>query len=343
MTRRQPSPLSRAAAMHGGDLRRQVGVVVDERGPAIDAPDVESAGHATESGERCDARRERHADAIAMAMAPVALTHVVDARNGRSTIPALCSAVAVRARRRSGTSRRSSETSTARTSASSARPYVIAPWRGGQRRRRGSSAHSTFGPATCARYRSKLSTMRLERAVVVEVVDLDVESRACRPAAARGACRRSRRPRRPASSPPVHCAPVPASLTSPPTMKLGASPASARISMSIDVVVVLPCVPATPSDRARAQIAASMPARRRTGMPSRCAARHSMFERRDRRRDGHRVAASDEGRVVTDVDVHARRPHPVERGCSRRSLPETWWPISASTMAMALIPGPRRR
>ncbi len=48
--------------------------------------------------------------------------------------------------------------------------------------------------------------------------------------------------------------------------------------MSIDVVVVLPCVPATPSDRARAQIAASMPARRRTGTPSRCASRHSTFD-----------------------------------------------------------------
>ena len=53
---------------------------------------------------------------------------------------------------------------------------------------------------------------------------------------------------------PVHCAPVPMSVTSPPMMKLGRSRASASISISIDVVVVLPCVPATPSDRAWAQI-----------------------------------------------------------------------------------------
>ena len=76
---------------------------------------------------------------------------------------------------------------------------------------------------------------------------------------------------------PVHCAPVPASETSPPTTKLGASPASARVSISIDVVVVLPCVPATATDRARAQIEASMPARRSVGIPSSTPWRSSML------------------------------------------------------------------
>ena len=68
----------------------------------------------------------------------------------------------------------------------------------------------------------------------------------------------------------------------------GASPASARISISIDVVVVLPCVPATPSERAWAQIDASIPARRSTGCPSARASSSSMLCRRDRgrRRDG---------------------------------------------------------
>ena len=57
------------------------------------------------------------------------------------------------------------------------------------------------------------------------------------------------------------------SVTSPPMTKLGRNCASARMSISIDVVVVLPWVPATPSDFARAQIDASMPARRRVVMP----------------------------------------------------------------------------
>ena len=76
---------------------------------------------------------------------------------------------------------------------------------------------------------------------------------------------------------PVHWAPVPASATSPPTRKLGASPPSARASISIDVVVVLPWVPATATERARPQIDASMPARRSVGMPSSMARRSSML------------------------------------------------------------------
>jgi hypothetical protein len=67
---------------------------------------------------------------------------------------------------------------------------------------------------------------------------------------------------------PVQWAPVPTSFTSPPITKLGRHPASARISISIDAVVVLPCAPATPNELAWAQIEASIPARRSTGMPS---------------------------------------------------------------------------
>ena len=47
--------------------------------------------------------------------------------------------------------------------------------------------------------------------------------------------------------------------------------------MSIDVVVVLPCVPATAIARARAQTAASISARRNVGMPCSRAERNSMF------------------------------------------------------------------
>ena len=65
------------------------------------------------------------------------------------------------------------------------------------------------------------------------------------------------------------------SVTSPPITKLGRRPASARINISIDEVVVLPCVPATPSDRAWAQIDASIPARLSTGSPNRRASSSS--------------------------------------------------------------------
>ena len=47
--------------------------------------------------------------------------------------------------------------------------------------------------------------------------------------------------------------------------------------MSMDVVVVLPWVPATAIARAQAQIDANMPARRMASTPRSWAARHSMF------------------------------------------------------------------
>jgi len=65
-------------------------------------------------------------------------------------------------------------------------------------------------------------------------------------------------------------------VTSPPITKLGRSPASARISISIDVVVVLPWAPATPRLLAIAQIEANMPARRSTGTPIRRASSSSL-------------------------------------------------------------------
>ena len=82
--------------------------------------------------------------------------------------------------------------------------------------------------------------------------------------------------------------------------------------MSIDVVVVLPCVPATATDRAWAQIDASIPARRSVGMPRSRAARSSMFVA------GMAVEAvtashpATTAAVVADVDGDARRPDPVE-------------------------------
>ena len=115
-------------------------------------------------------------------------------------------------------------------------------------------------------------------------------------------------------SSPDQWAPVPTSLTSPPTTKLGRRSASTNIIASIEVVVVLPCVPATATDRAHAQIDASMPARRSTGMPA--AARRDQLDVAggDRRRRGDGVDAGDVARVVTDVDGDARGAQAVERG-----------------------------
>ena len=82
--------------------------------------------------------------------------------------------------------------------------------------------------------------------------------------------------------------------------------------MSIDVVVVLPCVPATATDRARAQIDASIPARRSVGMPRSRAARSSML------RSGIAVEAvtashpSHRAGLVTDGHGDAGRADAVE-------------------------------
>ena len=78
------------------------------------------------------------------------------------------------------------------------------------------------------------------------------------------------------------------------------------ISISIEVVVVLPCVPATASERAWAQIDASMPARVSTVTPI-CRASSSSMLRRGMALDA--VTASmpcTSDAIVADVDVDAR-------------------------------------
>ena len=167
-------------------------------------------------------------------------------------------------------------------------------------------------------------------------------SGSCRAAAVRGGCRRSRRPRRRTTRRPVHWAPVPMSVTSPPITKLGRRPASARISISIEVVVVLPCVPATPSDRACAQIDASMPARREHGDADRAAPRRARCCRRGiARRRGDRIEAVHER---SGRGRRARRRRRLGRGRAPDAragrMPDTVWPISASARAIALMPGP---
>ena len=82
--------------------------------------------------------------------------------------------------------------------------------------------------------------------------------------------------------------------------------------MSIDVVVVLPCVPATAIERAIAQIDASIPARRSVGMPIDGRVGELDVVGRDRRRRGDGVASLDVGPVVADVHRHTGGPHAIE-------------------------------
>ncbi len=58
------------------------------------------------------------------------------------------------------------------------------------------------------------------------------------------------------------------------------------------------------------------------------------------RAPGDGIAVVHQLAVVADVHLHTSGPHAVEHRRSRMSLPLTSWPISASTMAIALMPGP---
>ena len=84
--------LPRVAAVAGRsdhcvDLRRQMGVVVDEGGAAVDAAHVESAGDAAESLERRGDVVERTPTSSAIAAAPVALTTLWIPRSGSTISP----------------------------------------------------------------------------------------------------------------------------------------------------------------------------------------------------------------------------------------------------------------
>ena len=175
--------------------RRQVGVVVDERGPAVDAADVEPAGDAAEAGrgrwrtpsngtpsaaghgdraggvddvvhaaqrQREPRRAARRACSTANVNEPPPRAHVDGADVG-----ALGEAVGDRVVAR--------------------RPARRTP---GRRRTR------TFGPGDLGEVAVEAVDEGVERAVVLEEVELDVGAGSCRAAAARGGCRRSRRPRR---------------------------------------------------------------------------------------------------------------------------------------------------
>ena len=111
---------------------------------------------------------------------------------------------------------------------------------------------------------------------------------------------------------PVHWAPVPMSLTSPPMTKPGRSPASARISMSIEVVVVLPWVPATASDFACGTDRCQHSGPAQHGDVELARLVELVEVRRDRRRCRHCIAADDVRPRVADVDVDPGGPESVE-------------------------------
>ncbi len=176
----------------------------------------------------------------------------------------------------------------------------------------GSSTHSTFGPGDLAQVGAEAGDDPLEAAVVVEVVGLDVGEDRASSGSSRNVPSLSSASTT-SHSAPVQWAPVPTSLTSPPTTKLGSHPAVGRIIVSIEVVVVLPWVPATATVRAQAQIDASIPARRSIGDARRARAATSSTLEAGIAVDP--VTASmpvDERRVVADVHGDAGDAQPVE-------------------------------
>jgi hypothetical protein len=97
-------------------------------------------------------------------------------------------------------------------------------------------------------------------------------------------------------------------------MNDGRNPAAASININIDVVDVLPWVPATASDWACAQIDDSMPGARQDGDVVLCRLGQFDVVRRDRsrRRDG--CASADVTTVVADVHLHAGSANALEDG-----------------------------
>ena len=104
---------------------------------------------------------------------------------------------------------------------------------------------------------------------------------------------------------------APESLSSLPIANDGSAPQCWAAIVSIEVVVVLPCVPATATPRKPAITAARASARDTTGIPRAWAPTTSGLVGLDRRRDDHDVRALDVGR---------RRGRPARR-CPARAAP----------------------
>ena len=141
-------------------------------------------------------------------------------------------------------------------------------------------------------------------------------------------------------SPESHIAPVPISLTSPPMMNDGLRPASTSARASIELVVVLPCVPATAMVRRLEAMAGRISPRLTTGTPRSSAARTSGLLSRMADEMATRAASP---MLAGSWPMATGTPSArslATTGPSRRSDPVTWWPMVRSTDAMAPIPAP---
>ena len=134
--------------------------------------------------------------------------------------------------------------------------------------------------------------------------------------------------------------PLPRPWRSPPTRKLGCSPPAPAASASIEVVVVLPCVPETAAVRRVAQIAASTSARLDTRMPRRRASASSGL-RSVMAVDTATSSASP--RLAASWPTCTTTPSARSRssaGDGRRSEPDTRWPIATRIVAIADMAAP---
>src|SRR5450755_1687992 len=142
------------------------------------------------------------------------------------------------------------------------------------------------------------------------------------------------------TSPEPRRAFAPRSLTSPPIRTVGAKPPASSTAATIEVVVVLPCVPETATPFLSAMISASISARCMTGMPARCAATTSGLSGGM----ADEMTTASAPLMLSDAWPSATRA-PSALSLSkvelvRRSEPETETPIARSTRATALMPTP---
>ena len=250
-------------------------------------------------------------------MAPVALTTLCTPRSGRSTVAQALDAVRRSTAKRNEPSCRSQRRRPARRRSAEA---VRDRRRGGRpaRRSTGSSAHTTLRPGDLGEVAVEAGQQGVERAVVLEEVDLDVEQdRAVQRQLEVGAvalvgldheparhpssgrrCRRRRRRRRRRSSAPDRPRRGSASAST-----WSSSCRACRRRRSIG-----PGRRSTPA----------CPARRSVGMPSSRAAASSMVRAGIAVDDVTASQPTTMRGAVADVDVDAGRPHPVEH----RLVPE---------------------
>ena len=98
---------------------------------------------------------------------------------------------------------------------------------------------------------------------------------------------------------------LPKALRRPPMTAVGSRPALSSTSAIIEVVVVLPCDPATAIANFRRISSASISARGITGMPRRCASASSGIGGTDRRGVDHHVGVAHVRGGMALVDAHA--------------------------------------